>query len=70
MTSQLTDQVRAGSLADFGPLFERYRWRATDYARRLMSQPTDADEVVADAFERVLDIMRRGLGPDDDGFWC
>lgn len=66
---QLTDRVRAGSLPDYGYLFEKYRYQALHYAHSLVSQPADADELVAIAFEKVLDIMRRGLGPDDDGFW-
>lgn len=70
MTTQVTHEVRAGRpLPDFGHLFEQYRYRATRYAYRLMGQPADADELVAIAFAKILDIMRRGLGPDDDNFW-
>lgn len=69
MTAQLTEPVRAGSLPDCGHLYERHRQQAWRCARSLVDQPADADELVAIAFEKILNIVRRGLGPDEGSFW-
>ncbi len=63
-----TDRVRAGNLRAYGDLFTENIGRAPGYAFQFTRCPADADDIVADAFERVLGMLRRGIGPDDDGF--
>jgi RNA polymerase sigma factor (sigma-70 family) len=45
-------------------LFERHREAAQRLARQLARGPSDADDLVAEAFERVLRQLREGKGPD------
>lgn len=72
MTVQLVDPVvgdpvliaraRAGSAEAYAELFERHRSAAVAFARRLAG-PNHADDLVAEAFAKVLDALRRDLGP-------
>jgi RNA polymerase sigma factor (sigma-70 family) len=61
----LLNMVRAGDPAAFGPLYQRHQQAARALARELVRTPAEVDEVVAEAFARVLDITRRGSGPTD-----
>lgn len=67
-SSGVTDRVRAGHLRDFGVLFTRYVGSAQGYAYQFSRCAADVEDIVAEAFERVLGMLRRGLGPDDDAF--
>ncbi len=61
---ELIAGVRAGDSAAFGVLYERH----SDAARKVASQYTnshsDVDDVVSEAFSRVLRALQRGDGPD------
>ena len=58
----LISRVRAGDPDAYGLLFERHRAAAVAFAGRLAG-PNYADDLVAEAFAKVLDVLRRGLGP-------
>ncbi|RNL62313.1 sigma-70 family RNA polymerase sigma factor [Nocardioides marmoriginsengisoli] len=60
---ELIALVRAGDPAAYEELFVRHREVALRYARRLV-EPGRADDLCAEAFTKVLDLLRRGLGPD------
>ncbi|MBW4722393.1 RNA polymerase sigma factor [Saccharothrix obliqua] len=63
---ELVDGVRAGSTAAYAQLYLLHRSAALAHARRQARQAADAEDVVADAFLRVFDALRRGHGPTDD----
>lgn len=59
---ELLEQVRQGAETAFGTLFVRHRAHALAVARRVVGE-RDAEDVVAEAFERILVILRSGRGP-------
>ncbi len=63
--ADLIDAVRAGDLESYGELFARHQ----DSARRLALQLTrgsgDAEDLVSDAFAKVMEVLQRGGGPDE-----
>src|SRR4051794_34181313 len=61
--AELIAAVRGGDVDAYGELFARH----VDAARRLAGQLTghgDADDLVSDAFAKVLTVLQRGGGPD------
>jgi RNA polymerase sigma factor (sigma-70 family) len=61
--AELISAVRGGDVDSYGELFARH----VDAARRLARQlagPADADDLVSDAFTKVLLVLQRGGGPD------
>ncbi len=62
---QLLDALRAGDSAAYGALYERHRPAARALARHLLRLGSidDADDIVAETFTRILDLIRRGGGP-------
>src|SRR4051794_33955277 len=63
--AELLDAVRSGDSAAYGQLYTRHMAAAQSLAHQLVRGPTDADDVVAEAFARVLDLLHRGGGPVD-----
>lgn len=61
--AELIALVRGGDIDAYGVLFGRHRDAATRLARTLLAG-SDADDLVAEAFSRVLETLRRGGGPD------
>ena len=61
---QLIDAVRHGDTDAYGVLFERHRDAATRLSSQLVPGP-DADDLVAEAFTRVLALLQAGNGPDE-----
>ncbi|MBM7516939.1 RNA polymerase sigma factor [Nocardioides nitrophenolicus] len=59
---ELLEQVRQGDEAAYGVLFVRHRAYALAVARRVVGQ-RDAEDVVAEAFERIFAILKGGRGP-------
>lgn len=49
----------------FGLLYARHRAAAAALARQLARSPTDADDLVAGAFARLLEVLRSGRGPTE-----
>jgi RNA polymerase sigma factor (sigma-70 family) len=62
--AELISRVRAGDVGSYGTLFARHREAANRLARSL-TQPADAEDVVADAFAKVLTALQDGKGPDE-----
>jgi RNA polymerase sigma factor (sigma-70 family) len=63
--ARLLDLVRAGDADAYGVLRQRHEQAARRLARELVVSPAEIDDVVAETFARVLDVMRRGGGPTD-----
>ncbi|RKQ36986.1 sigma-70 family RNA polymerase sigma factor [Kocuria tytonis] len=61
--AQLLTAVRAGDSAAFGELFERHRGAALAVARMHSRNEADAQDLVSEAFTRVLGLLREGRGP-------
>ena len=63
--ARLLDLVRAGDADAYGVLYRRHEQAARRLARELVVSPPEIDDVVAETFARVLDVMRGGGGPTD-----
>jgi RNA polymerase sigma factor (sigma-70 family) len=61
--AELITRVRGGDLPAYGILFDRHREAAHRLARQLSRSP-DSDDLVAEAFTKVLSVLRNGGGPD------
>ncbi|WGL51310.1 sigma-70 family RNA polymerase sigma factor [Nocardioides sp. BP30] len=61
--AELISAVRGGDLEAYGTLFERHVDSARRLARQLVSAG-DVDDLVSDAFAKVLAVLQRGGGPD------
>ncbi|MFC5140184.1 sigma-70 family RNA polymerase sigma factor [Actinomycetospora rhizophila] len=53
------------STAAFATLYARHQQAARSLARQLARSPTDADDLVAGAFTRMLEVLRAGRGPTE-----
>lgn len=62
--AELIEQVRAGDLDAYGSLYQRHVSAAYNLARQLSRSTAEADDLVSEAFARVLDTLRAGRGPD------
>ncbi|MBA3265067.1 MAG: RNA polymerase subunit sigma, partial [Nocardioidaceae bacterium] len=60
---ELISAVRSGNGYAYGVLFERHRRAALTLARQIAG-PSDADDLVSDAFIKVLRVLSGGGGPD------
>lgn len=61
--AELISAVRGGDTEAYGELFARHVGAANRLARQLVA-PGDADDLVAEAFAKVLGVLQRGGGPD------
>ena len=61
--AELIAAVRGGDQAAYGELFERHRDAATRLARQIAGS-SDADDLVSEAFIKVLSVLSAGGGPD------
>ncbi|TDB84195.1 sigma-70 family RNA polymerase sigma factor, partial [Actinomadura sp. KC216] len=61
--AELIDRVRAGDVGAYGPLYERHAAAAQGLARHLAGREA-ADDLVQDAFTKVLKVLKAGGGPD------
>ena len=61
--AELISAVRGGDLSAYGALFERHVAAARRLARQLVPYG-DVDDLVSDAFAKVLTVLQRGGGPD------
>jgi len=61
--AELIAAVRGGDNDAYGLLFERHVDAARRLARQLVPR-TDADDLVSEAFAKVLTVLQRGDGPD------
>jgi RNA polymerase sigma factor (sigma-70 family) len=62
--AELISAVRSGDNDAYGELFSRHHEAAMRMARQLVLGP-DADDLVAEAFVRVMAIVQAGKGPDE-----
>jgi len=62
--AELITAVRNGTIAAYGTLYERHVASAYNLARQLSRSPAEADDLVSEAFAKVLDTLRAGKGPD------
>ncbi len=61
--AELISSVRAGDVDAYGELFTRHHAAAQRLARQLLPGP-DADDLVSEAFAKVLNVLMGGGGPD------
>ncbi len=61
--AELISAVRGGDVDAYGELFSRHVDAARRLARQLVSAG-DADDLVSEAFAKVLSVLQRGGGPD------
>ncbi|SKC41755.1 sigma-70 family RNA polymerase sigma factor [Krasilnikoviella flava] len=62
--AELILDVRGGDLEAFGALYTRHVPAARAVARQYVRSPSDADDLVSEAFHRVLEVLQHGGGPD------
>ena len=62
--AELIADVRTGQIASYGTLYERHSGAAHNLARQLARSSSEADDLVSEAFAKVLDTLRGGKGPD------
>ena len=61
--ADLITAARSGDADAYGVLYERHAPAARRLAGQIVRTPTDADDVVAETFARVLYALRNGNGP-------
>jgi RNA polymerase sigma factor (sigma-70 family) len=64
--SELIAAVREGDVAAFAVLYERHLVAAKRAAACLANTPAEREDLVAEAFTRVLRMLREGRGPDEE----
>ncbi len=57
-------RTREGDSEAYGSLYLRHVAAAKVLARQLARDPSEADELVAESFTRVLSVLQRGAGPE------
>jgi len=62
--AELVAAVRRGDLEAYGLLYRRHAGAARTQAKQLVGSRPDAEDLVAEAFAKVLDAIRGGGGPD------
>lgn len=62
--AELIEAVRKGTVSAYGALYERHVAAAYNLARQLARSSAEADDLVSEAFAKVLDTLRGGRGPD------
>ncbi|MFD9737904.1 sigma-70 family RNA polymerase sigma factor [Umezawaea sp. NPDC059074] len=62
--AELIGSVRGGKIEAYGELYERHVSAAYNLARQLTRSSAEADDLVSEAFAKVLDTLRGGRGPD------
>ncbi|MEV4647049.1 sigma-70 family RNA polymerase sigma factor [Saccharopolyspora sp. NPDC049357] len=61
--SELIEAVREGDTGAYGSLYERHVAAAHSMARQVTKSAAEADDVVSEAFAKVLDLLRDQRGP-------
>ncbi len=62
--AELILEVRGGDLEAYGALYARHAAAARTLARQYVRVAADAEDIVAEAFDRVLRVLQHGGGPD------
>ena len=63
--SDLLCLIRSGDTEAYARLYERHAAAARAMAAQLVRGPAEVDDVVSEAFAKVLDLLQRGGGPAD-----
>lgn len=63
---ELTDAVRRGDMSAYAVLYERHLRAARRAAGALTSTPAEREDLIAEAFVRLLRVLRAGGGPTDE----
>lgn len=63
--AELIKAVRTGSPTAFGQLYQRHYERAVSVARWRLNSLSDVEDVVSNSFMLMLDLLKRGKGPDE-----
>jgi RNA polymerase sigma factor (sigma-70 family) len=58
--------VRGGDIAAYGELYDRHLPAARRVAAAIAADQAEREDLIAEAFTRVLRILRSGEGPDED----
>ncbi|MEB3371666.1 sigma-70 family RNA polymerase sigma factor [Saccharopolyspora mangrovi] len=61
--TELIEAVREGDTGSYGVLYERHVAAAYAMARQVTKSSAEADDVVSEAFAKVLDLLRDRRGP-------
>ncbi|RKT55423.1 sigma-70 family RNA polymerase sigma factor [Saccharothrix australiensis] len=61
---ELVEAVRGGAVQAYGRLYERHVRAARNLARSLVRSEAEADDLVSEAFAKVLGTLRSGGGPE------
>jgi RNA polymerase sigma factor (sigma-70 family) len=61
--AELIAAVRSGDVEAYGVLYRRHADAARTHARQLVGSGPEVEDLVAEAFTRVLDALRGGCGP-------
>jgi len=62
--ADLITASRSGDAAAYDTLYRRHAPAARTLARQLVRGQAEADDVVAETFAKILDLLRRGGGPE------
>lgn len=62
--AELIAEVRSGDSAAYGALYQRHVTSAYHLAYQLSRSRAEADDLVSEAFAKVLETLRAGRGPD------
>jgi RNA polymerase sigma factor (sigma-70 family) len=62
--AQLITAARGGDLCAFEILYRRHVAAARNRARQVAQSPAEVDDLVSEAFAKVLEALRAGRGPD------
>ncbi|MEU4447691.1 sigma-70 family RNA polymerase sigma factor [Actinosynnema sp. NPDC050801] len=62
--AELIESVRGGAIEAYGRLYERHVRAARNLARTVARSSAEADDLVSEAFAKVLDALRTGGGPE------
>lgn len=63
--AELIEAVRQGAIDSYEPLYQRHVAAARSLARQIARSPTEVDDLVSEAFAKVLDRLQAGGGPDE-----
>jgi RNA polymerase sigma factor (sigma-70 family) len=62
--AELIALVRNGEIGAYADLYVRHVASAYNLARQLTRSPAEADDLVAEAFRKVMEALRAGRGPE------
>lgn len=64
--AELTEAVRRGDMSAYAVLYERHLRAARRASGALTTTPAEREDLIAEAFARLLRVLRAGGGPGDE----